>query len=96
MKANIDNANKNENSMADIIEVNGMKFEKTRLCPNFQGVCASDPCPECHLDIHWVDYGGACLCGKVDRARTNRKDPHVWTITGGVGKLKAKNENKKG
>jgi hypothetical protein len=28
--------------MEDIIEINGMKFEKTRLLPNFQGIYDSD------------------------------------------------------
>ncbi len=76
--------------MSEVIEVNGMKFEKTRLLPNFQGVYASDPCPECHLGIHWVDYADKCLCGKIDCARMNRKDPHVWCIIGGLDNLKRK------
>jgi hypothetical protein len=76
--------------MENIIEINGMKFEKTRLLPNFQGVYDSDPCSECHLNIHWVDYGGKCLCGKIDCARINRKEPYVYCIAGGVENLKNK------
>lgn len=76
--------------MTEIIKVNGMKFEKTKLLPNFQGVYASNPCPECHLDIHWVDYGGVNMCREVDCAWKNRKDPYVWCIVGGVGNLKPK------
>lgn len=76
--------------MADVIEVNGMKFEKTRLMPNFQGIYDSDPCSECDLNIHWVDYGDKCMCGKVDCVSKNRKDHHVWCIVGGIEKLKSK------
>ena len=77
-------------TMAETVEVNGMTFQRTKLLPNYQGVYDSDPCSECHLDIHWVDYGGKCLCGEIDCARMNRKDPHVWTIVGGVEQLKSK------
>ena len=76
--------------MAETVEVNGMTFQRTKLLPNYQGVFDSDPCSECHLDIHWVDYGDKCLCGEIDCAKINRKDPHVWTIVGGVEKLKPK------
>lgn len=76
--------------MEDVITVNGMKFEKTRLLPNFQGIYDSDPCLECHLDIDWVDYGGERLCGKIDCANRNRNSHYVWTIVGGTDKLKSK------
>lgn len=77
--------------MAEVIEVNGMRFEKVRLCPNFKGEYSSYPCPECHLDISWVDYGEDYPCRKVDDcAWRNRKDPHVWCIVGGMENLKLK------
>lgn len=77
--------------MTDVIEINGMKFVKTRLCPNFQGIYASDPCPECHLNLSWVDYGNDYPCRMVDDcAWKNRKDPNVWCIEGGVENLKPK------
>ena len=72
-------------SKKEVITANGMHFKKSYLIPNVQGVYDTDPCKECHLNIPWVDYEGEKLCFKV---KCNRHT--VWSIIGGVNKLKPK------
>ena len=71
--------------MKETITINGMRFEKTNLIPNHKGEYDTNPCEECHLNIHWVDYGKENPCLKV---KCNRKE--VYMIIGGVDKLKSK------
>ena len=74
-------------SKKDIITINGMRFEKTHLIPNSQGVYDKNACAECHLNLPWVDYGKEDPCLKVVC-----NHHAVWYIIGGVEKLKPKRE----
>lgn len=72
-------------SKKDIITINGMRFEKSHLTPNSQGVYDTNACAECHLNLPWVDYGAEDPCFKVVC-----NHHAVWSIVGGVNKLKRK------
>lgn len=78
-------------SKKEVITVNGMRFEKSHLIPNSQGVYDTNACKECHLNIPWVDYGVENPCFKVVVVCNHHA---VWSIVGGVNKLKPKREKR--